>query len=52
MHMFREEADFVAFERDMVEAHARHPIRVLSCCLLSNNWHFVVWPDENHGIQH
>jgi putative transposase len=44
MRMFRKEADFEAFERVMLEAHARQPIRILSYCLLSNHWHFVVWP--------
>ena len=35
MHMFRKEPDFEAFERVMVEAHQRQPIRILSCCVLS-----------------
>jgi len=30
MHMFRKESDFEAFERVMVEAHLRQPIRILS----------------------
>ena len=42
--MFRKQADFEAFERVMVEAHQRQPIRILSYCVLSNHWHFVVWP--------
>jgi hypothetical protein len=29
MHMFRKETDFEAFERVMVEAHLRQPIRIL-----------------------
>jgi putative transposase len=45
--MFRKDADYEAFERIMVEAHQRHPIRILSYCVLSNHWHFVVWPDED-----
>ena len=47
MHMFRKDADFEAFERVMVEAHQRQPIRILSYCVLSNHWHFVVWPEED-----
>jgi hypothetical protein len=35
MHMFRREADFQAFERVMVEAHLRQPIRILSYCVLA-----------------
>ena len=45
--MFRKEADFRAFERVMVDKHERHPIRILSYCVLSNHWHFVVWPEED-----
>jgi REP element-mobilizing transposase RayT len=44
MQMFRKQSDFEAFERVMVEAHQRQPIRILSYCVLSNHWHFVVWP--------
>ena len=45
--MFRKEADFEAFERVMVESHQRQPLRILSYCVLSNHWHFVVWPEED-----
>jgi hypothetical protein len=31
--MFRKQSDFEAFERVMVEAHQRQPIRILSCKL-------------------
>jgi hypothetical protein len=44
MHMSRKQSDFEAFERVMVETHQRQPIRILSDCVLSNHWHFVVWP--------
>ena len=47
MHLFRRDADFEAFERVMVEAHDRQPIRILSYCVLSNHWHFVVWPKKD-----
>ena len=45
--MFRKEPDFEAFERVIVETHERQPIRILSYCVLSNHWHFVVWPEED-----
>ena len=45
--MFRKDADFEAFERVMVEAHQRQPIRVLSYSVMSNHWHFVVWPEHD-----
>jgi putative transposase len=50
MHLFGKEADFEAFERVMVEAHQRQPIRILSYCVLSNHWHFVVWPKADGQV--
>jgi putative transposase len=47
MQMFRKEADFEEFQRVMVEAHQKHPIRILSYCIMSNHWHFVVWPETD-----
>ncbi|MGO8903837.1 MAG: hypothetical protein ACLQU5_36680 [Isosphaeraceae bacterium] len=29
-HLFGKDADFEAFQRVMIEAHQRHPIRILS----------------------
>src|SRR5579875_796141 len=34
----------------MVEAHRRHSIRVLAYCVLSNHWHFVVWPETDGQV--
>jgi putative transposase len=48
--LFRKEADFEAFERIMVEAHERHPLRILAWCLMRNHWHFVVWPREDGEV--
>jgi putative transposase len=42
--LFRREEDYAAFERVMLEAHRRCPLRVLSYCLMPNHWHFVAWP--------
>jgi len=47
MKMFRTEADFAAFERVLAEARRRVPMRILDYCVLSNHWHFVVWPEED-----
>ena len=30
MHLFGRDADFEAFQRVLIEAHQRHPIRILS----------------------
>jgi putative transposase len=42
--LFRKPADYEAFERTLLEAHERLPLRILSFCVMSNHWHFVVWP--------
>ena len=42
MHLLRKDADFEAFQHDGVEALRRDPIRILSFCVSSNHWHFVV----------
>ena len=46
MHMFRRDGDFEAFVRVMIEAQHRHPIKILSYVIMSNHWHFVVWPER------
>ena len=49
--MFRKDSDFEAFERVMVEAHECQPIRILSYCVLSNHWQFVVaWPRRGRAV--
>jgi putative transposase len=49
-HLFRNDGDFEAFQRVILEAHQRHPIRVLTYCVLSNHWHFVVWPEADSQV--
>jgi len=50
VHLFGKNADFEAFQGVMIEAHQRHPIRILSYCVLSNHWHFVVWPEAEGQV--
>lgn len=45
--LFEKAGDFDAFERVLVEAHARCPIRILGYCLMPNHWHFVLWPERD-----
>jgi putative transposase len=42
--LFEKDDDFDAFECVLVEAHQKHPTRLLAYCLMPNHWHFVVWP--------
>ncbi len=44
LRLFKNEADFAAFEQVLTEACARVPLRVLGYVLMGNHWHFVVWP--------
>ena len=50
MHLFHRDADFEAFQHDVIEALRRDPIRILSYCILSNHWHFVVWPETDGQV--
>jgi len=50
MRLFSKEADFAAFQRVMIEAHQLHPIRILAYCILSNHWHFAVWPERDDQV--
>jgi len=36
--------DFEAFENLLIEAHALHPLPILSYCLMPTHWHFVPFP--------
>ena len=47
MHRLRKNADFEAFQHDVIEALRRDPIRIPSSCVLSNQWRFVVWPETD-----
>src|ERR1700722_14686930 len=47
LRLFKKEDDFVAFERVMILAHQRVPIRILDWCIMSNHWHLVLWPQKD-----
>lgn len=48
--LFRKEADYAAFERVMLAAHQRVPLRLLNWCIMKNHWHFVVWPQSDRQV--
>ncbi len=48
--LFRKKADFEAFERIMIEAHALHPIRILGWCMMRNHWHFILYPRKEGEV--
>lgn len=43
--LFEKPGDYDAFERVLVEAHERVPIRLIGYCLMPNHWHFILWPE-------
>jgi putative transposase len=50
--LFRKEADYEAFFRVLEEAQQRLPLRILAYCVMSNHWHFLVWPqaDQDRAV--
>ena len=45
--LFRKPEDYSAFERIMIAAMKRSPIRLLAYCLMPNHWHMVLWPNND-----
>lgn len=48
--VFHKDADYVAFENVLAEAHQRASVRVLAYCLMPNHWHFVLWPRTDDQV--
>jgi len=44
--LFDKPEDYAAFERIMVAAMRRSPIRLLAYCLMPNHFHFLVYVNE------
>ena len=47
MTIFEKEQDYEAFETVLTEAVERSQRRLLSYCVMPNQWHRVVWPKQN-----
>ena len=45
--LFRKPEDYSAFERIMIAAMDRSPMRLLAYCLMPNHWHMVLWPNND-----
>jgi putative transposase len=50
LRLFKKPADYLAFERIMIECHRRHPLAILDWCLMPNHWHFAVLPEEDEQV--
>jgi len=44
LRLFKKQSDYEAFERVVVEVQERTALRILAYVVMSNHWHFVVWP--------
>ena len=51
LRLFRNEADFAAFDALIAEAVERVPLRILGYTIMGNHWHFVVWPRQRANEQ-
>ncbi len=49
-NLFDKEDDFLAFERVMLETLRTRPMRVCAYCLMSNHWHFILWPETDGDL--
>ena len=48
--LFTKDEDFLAFERVVEETLRTRRMRVCAFCLMSNHWHFVVWPERDGDL--
>jgi putative transposase len=42
--LFRTRKDYEAFQRCLLEAQEKVPMRVLGYCVMPNHWHLLLWP--------
>lgn len=47
MRLFLRDEDFAAFERMIDKTLQTRPMRILAYCLMSNHWHFLLWPEHD-----
>jgi putative transposase len=50
MRLFLKDADFEAFERTIQKTLESRPMRICAYCLMSNHWHFVLWPERDGDL--
>lgn len=50
MRLFLKDADFEAFERNILKTLESRPMRICAYCLLSNHWHLVLWPERDGDL--
>lgn len=48
--LFEDTGDYGAFQRVLLQACGRGPVRLLPYCLMPNHWHLVVWPRHDGDL--
>jgi putative transposase len=48
--IFEDGDDYVTFERALLLAKERVPVRLLAYCIMPNHWHLVLWPDQDGAL--
>ena len=48
--LFEKDQDFFAFERVVEETLRTCRMRICAYCVLSNHWHFVLWPEADGDL--
>ncbi len=51
LRIFRKHDDFLAFEQVMAEAIELFNMRLCGYCIMSNHWHFLLWPHSDGDWQ-
>jgi putative transposase len=47
MRLFRDDADYAAWERVIEETLQLTPMRICAYCWMPNHWHLVLWPQRD-----
>lgn len=48
--IFLSPADYLAFERILVDARIRFDMRILAFCMMPNHWHMALWPRKDNDL--
>ena len=49
-NLFDKDGDFLAFERVIQETMRVRLMRICAFCLMSNHWHFILWPESDGDL--
>lgn len=48
--LFEQQADYIAFERLIIAATNRFPVRIFAYEVMPNHWHFVLSPEKDRAL--